>query len=211
MIYFFYGSDTEKIRAKAFAWVSATRLKAPDASYVRLGVDEIRDANLISIAGTQGLFFSKTLALIDDPFAKKDTGETLFSHLEMLAESPNPIAILAPSIHSAHAKKIEAKAVKTFSLQKSEKTAKGFNAGLTNALSSGKSVLLWTELTKAFRAGDAPEMLHGLLHWKARELMQKGSMRGRILSRELIELLSSSRTGKLPLKEALERFALTLS
>jgi hypothetical protein len=58
-------------------------------------------------------------------------------------------------------------------------------------------------------------MLHGLLHWKARDLMQKGG-RGwsdtetRTLSRTLIELLSDSRSGELSLDLALERFALSL-
>jgi len=58
--------------------------------------------------------------------------------------------------------------------------------------------------------------VHGLLHWKARDMMQKGGRawskeEARALSRELIELLSDSRGKDLPLKESLERFALSLS
>jgi hypothetical protein len=59
-------------------------------------------------------------------------------------------------------------------------------------------------------------MLHGLLHWKARDMMQKGGPKwtkqeARTLSRELIELLSDSRGGELSLGDNLERFALSLS
>ena len=52
----------------------------------------------------QGLFFSKSLVLIDDPFALKESGEVVLASLKALKESVNPIAILAPKVHAAHAK-----------------------------------------------------------------------------------------------------------
>lgn len=217
MIYLFHGTDAAKVRQKAFAWVAAARAKQPDAAYVRLEGRDITEANLFELAGTQGLFFTKTLALIDDPFALKEEGELLVEHLAMLAASENPIAILAPGLLAARAKKLEAKAEKVFVVDRAEKkAARGFNTALVNALAAKDGPALWTELQKAERAGDVPEMLHGLLHWKARDLMQKGggkwgSEGARRLSRDLIELLSDSRGGDLPLKEALERFALSLS
>jgi AmiR/NasT family two-component response regulator len=84
-----------------------------------------------------------------------------------------------------------------------------------NALSAKDGRALWKEIVKAYRQGDAPEMVHGLLHWKARDLMQKGSKvwapeEARKLSRDLIVLLSDSRGRDLPLGQALERFALSL-
>lgn len=211
MIYLFHGSDTAKVRAKAFAWLAAARAKQPDAAYVRLNSADITEANLEQVASTQGLFFSRTLALLDDPFAQKESGETLLEHLTLLADSENPIAILAPNLLAARVKKIEAKATKTFTEDlKEKKPVRGFNGALVEALASRNGPLLWKELVKAERLGDAPEMLHGLLHWKARDLMQKGNPHGRKLSRELIALLSDSRSGELPLALALERFALTL-
>jgi hypothetical protein len=215
VIYLFHGSDAGKARAKAFAWIAAARAKQPDAGYLRLGADELTEANLAQIAGTQGLFFKRTLALIDDPFALKDAGETLLEHIDMLASSENPIAILAPNLLAARAKKFEAKAEKVFVADGSAKEKRGFNSALVNALAAKDGPTLWKELAKAERAGDAPEMLHGLLHWKARNLMEKGggkwgSADARKLSRDLIELLSDSRSGDLPLRESLERFALSL-
>src|SRR5262249_8323443 len=111
---------------------------------------------------------------------------------------------------------IEAKAEKSFVSDRTEKVeARGFNGALVNALAAKDGPLLWKELVKAMREGDAPEMLHGLLHWKARDMMQKGSPRwgkdgARRLSVSLIELLSDARGGDLSLKESLERFALSL-
>ncbi|HEY4522942.1 MAG TPA: hypothetical protein VJK73_01055, partial [Candidatus Paceibacterota bacterium] len=67
----------------------------------------------------------------------------------------------------------------------------------------------------ALRKGDAPEMLHGLLHWKTRDLMEKGSrawkpQETRALSLSLISLLQNSRRKGLDLSQSLERFALSI-
>lgn len=216
MIYLFYGSDTNKARAKAFAWVAAARAKAPDAYYARLEAGETDSSALHEALGMQGLFFSKTLILLDDPFSETEAGEAVLEMLPQLAESPNPVAVLAPKLLAARAKKFEAAGAKLFEVNFTEKkTARGFNSALVNALAAKDGAALWKELQKAGRAGDVPEMLHGLLHWKARDLMQKGSrawspQEARILSRELIELVSASRSGDLPLGPALERFALSL-
>ena len=215
MIYFFHGSDTAKIRAKAFAWVTATRKKAPDAPYLRIAADAVSSEALAEGAGAAGLFFAKTLVLVDDPFSLKGSGETVLDALPMLAKSENPIAILAPKLHPAHAKKIEAKAEKMFKTDAEEKFERGFNAALVNAVAAKDGKALWKEIALALREGDAPEMLHGLLHWKARDLMQKGGRawtreEARALSMSLIELLSDSRRGDLELSATLERFALSV-
>jgi DNA polymerase III delta subunit len=216
MIYLFHGSDAARTRAKAFAWIAAARAKAPEAPYARLMPEQISESSLASLASSQGLFFAKSLALIDDPFASSETAEILLESLSMLADSQNPIGILAPKLSAAQLKKIEPKAEKVFVVDATEKkTARGFNSGLVNALGAKNGPLLWTEIAKAFRQGDVPEMVHGLLHWKARDLMQKGSRvwsekESRDLSIALIELLSDSRSGDLELAPALERFALSL-
>lgn len=216
MLYLFTGSDSEKVRAKAFQWVAAARAKAPEAPYVRLNASEISEETLGEAAGSQGLFFSKTLVLLDDPFAESTTGELVLERLTILSESPNPIAILAPKLLATRIKKLEAKAEKVFIHDlKAKPPARGFNTALVGALSAKDGGGLWKELMIAQRNGDAPEMLHGLLHWKARDMMQKGSPKwGRVgarkLSLTLIELVSDSRAGELSLKENLERFALSL-
>jgi hypothetical protein len=215
MIYLFHGSDTSKVRAKAFQWVEAVRTKAPDAVYIRLSSDNITEAVITDALSSQGLFFSKSLILLDDPFALSESGETVLELLNELAKSPNPVAILAPKLLAARAKKIEAKAEKVFKIDVTEKVVRGFNNGLVNALSSKDGAGLWKELQKAYRQGDAPEKVHGLLHWKARDMMQKGSPKwgkegARKLSRDLIVLVSDSRSGDLQLREGLERFSLSL-
>jgi DNA polymerase III delta subunit len=216
MIYLFHGSDVNKVRAKAFQWILAAREKAPEAVYIRIEADDLTPESLSSALSAQGLFFSRTLVLLDDPFSESASAELILEMVKQLASSPNPIAILAPKLLATRLKKIESHAEKVFEVNAVEKkAARGFNSALVNALGAKDGASLWKEIIKAERAGDVPEMLHGLLHWKARDIMQKGSRNwsareARGLSRSLIELVSESRNGSLELGLALERFALSI-
>ncbi|MDP2655153.1 MAG: hypothetical protein Q8P17_01155, partial [bacterium] len=117
----------------------------------------------------------------------------------------------------AKAKKFIAKAKMEYKYDKPAvpEDKRGFNGNLVNALASRSREKLWLEINRALRAGDAPEMLHGLLQWKARDLMEKGSRawkpeESRRLSLNLIELLQSSRRGGLDLSLFLERWSLSV-
>ncbi|HEY0011010.1 MAG TPA: hypothetical protein VGB97_03860 [Candidatus Paceibacterota bacterium] len=216
MLYLFHGSDVHKVRAKAFQWVAAARAKAPDAYYVRLDAGQVSEESIHEALAMQGLFFSKTLVLLDNPFEDKASADTVLGLLPELQASPNIVAVLAPKLIPARVKKVEAHAEKTFKIEAVVKAARGFNTGLVNALAQKNGEVLWREIIKAYREGDAPEQLHGLLHWKARDLMKRGGGAwgedgARRLSRDLIELLADSRGKDLELSLALERFALSLS
>lgn len=215
MIYLFHGNDVAKARAKAFAWIQAARTKAPDAFYIRLQGSQITKEALTNAISAQGLFFAKSLILLDDPFGDEEAGATVSEMLELLAASENPVGILAPKLLAARAKKLEAAATKVFKEDAAPKRERGFNSALVNALGAKDGKTLWKEIVKAEREGDVPESIHGLLHWKARDLMQKGDRNwkkeeARVLSRTLIEMVSSARSGDLPLGPSLERFALSL-
>lgn len=215
MIYLFHGSDAGKVRAKAFSWVAAARAKAPDAAYIRLQGSQITESAVRDAISAQGLFFAKSLILIDDPFADEEAGETVLSLLDVLAASENPVGIVAPKLLTARLKKIEAKAAKVFKEDAVARKDRGFNSALVNALGSKDGAGLWKEIVKAEREGDVPESIHGLLHWKARDMMQKGNTKwgrdgARDLSLALILLVSDARSGDIQLGPSLERFALSL-
>lgn len=231
MIYLFHGSDIEKVRTKAFEWVAKARAKEPNLAYVRLAREELTSAALEDAALSGGLFVQRLLILIDDPFPsaraateEDDGGEAagstvLEDHVDVLAASDNAIIILAPKLSSAKAKKLAAKAKVEYKYdlpaQAGKPDVRGFNSALVNALAAKSREKLWLEVNRALHAGDAPEMLHGLLHWKARDLMEKGSRgwepsEARAFSLALIELLQNSRRGRADLAESLERFALSV-
>lgn len=216
MIYLFYGTDAGKVRAKAFQWVRAARDKAPDAGYVRLGEDELTSERLNDALTAQGLFYTRMLVVLDDPFSNAETSELLFNRLDDLVSSPNPVAIIAPKLALPRVKKLEPVATKVFVFDRVATPGRGFNSGLADALAARNAPLLWKEIVVAQRTGDPPEMIHGLLHWKARQLMTKGGRgwtkdEARSLSIKLIALLSSSRKGDAPLTEQLEYFALSIT
>ena len=228
MIYLFHGSDVEKVRTKAFAWVAAARAKEPNLAYARLSREELTSAALEDVASSGGLFVKRLLILIDDPFPAAGVvpeGEdddavmvsVLDDHLDELAESDNAIVLLAPKLAAVKVKKFVAKAKVEYRFDKpaAAEGGRGFNSAFVNALANRSRAALWLELNRALSAGDAPEMLHGLLHWKARDLMSNGSrawssQESRQLSLDLIELLQSSRRGGIPLSLALEQFALSI-
>ena len=228
MIYLFHGSDVDKVRAKAFAWVAAARAKEPNLAYVRLAREELNAASLQDVAQSGGLFVSRLLVLLDDPYQQmrgvsgddeeeEEKPSALDGQLDALAASDNAIVILAPKLVATKAKKLVVKAKVEYKFDKpaAAEGGRGFNSALVNALASRSRTALWLEINRALAAGDAPEMLHGLLHWKARDLMEKGSRtwtreESRKLSLNLIELLQSSRRGGLDLPRALEKFALSV-
>lgn len=230
MIYLFYGSDVEKVRTKAFAWVAAARAKESNLAYVRLAREELTPAALEDAASSGGLFVKRLLVLLDDPFpttrvaSDEDDGEeesvassVLEDYLDQLAASDNAIVIVAPKLAAPKAKKLVTKAKVEYKFDKTvaREDTRGFNNALVNALANRSREKLFTEINRALHAGDAPEMLHGLLHWKARDLLEKGGAKwspaeSRELSLHLIELLQDSRRGGLDLSLALEKFALSI-
>ena len=232
MIYLFYGSDAEKARRKAFDWVAAARKKEPNLAYARLAREELTDATLLDAAQAGGLFVKRLLVLIDDPYPKaraaseeeggeeKENVNVLDEHIDALADSDNAIVILAPGLLAAKAKKLSAKAKAEYKYDlpaQAGKPVRAFNSNLVNALAERKREKLWLEINRALRAGDPPEMLHGLLHWKARDLMDKSDLskkwspaEARALSLNLITLLQDCRRKSLDLSESLERFALEI-
>ncbi len=238
MIYLFYGSDSEKVRRKAFEWVAAARNKEPNLAYVRLAREEMTANMLLEAVTSNSLFAKRTLTLLDDPYPPARGGSAhdgnvdesedeenqatatsvLDEYIDMLADSENAIVILAPKLLATKAKKLVAKAKieYKFDAPVTQEFKRGFNSGLVDALGAKNREKLWLEVVRALRAGDAPTMIHGLLHWKARDLMDKGSRQwkpteARALSLSLISLLQNSRRKGLDLSESLERFALKVT
>ncbi len=206
MIYLFHGSDVGKTRTKAFEWVAAARKKEPNLAYFRLASEELTSETLEDSAFSGGLFVKRLLILIDDPFQEEGSANILEEQIDNLAASDNAVVILAPKLAATKAKKIIAKAKMEYKYDAPAalEDKRGFNANLVNALATRSREKLWLEVNRALREGDAPEMLHGLLHWKARD------MRDRQLSLSLISLLQTSRRSGMDLSLSLEKFALSI-
>jgi hypothetical protein len=231
MIYLFYGTDVEKVRRQAFSFIEAARKKQPALAYVRLARGDLSRETLEDAVSAGSLFVSRLLVLIDDPFPpsrrsvedddneeEKISSDGLIEEsIDSLARSDNAIVLLAPKLSVARAKKIVPKAEKEYKFDTvaTRDETRGFNSGLVNALGGHDGQKLWLEIARALIAGDALEQIHGLLHWKARNILEKGSRSWRTdeaheLSMNLISLLMTSRRTGADLSESLERFALSI-
>lgn len=224
MIYLFTGSDEARVRTKAFAWIEKARAKEPQLAYIRLAKADITSSSLADIAESQGLFVRRLLAVLDDPYGKMSSGDdersastVLDEQVSALAQSDNAILVIAPRLTASQLKKLERHAKLVYRFDQAEaRIERGFNMRLVQALAERSREKLWLEIVRALRAGDAPEMIHGILHWKMRDLIAKGDRRWSehellALSRKCILLLSSARRRGIPLEYALEQFALSLS
>ncbi len=98
---------------------------------------------------------------------------------------------------------------------KAEKKERGFDPfGLTFALGARDKKKLWLGLMQAFRAGEKPEAVAGLLHWKVRNELERASGTKKeelsTISRRLVFMYHDSHRGAGDLELLLERFALNL-
>lgn len=220
MMYVFTGTDEHSVRDHAFLWIAAAQKKEPNLTYVRLAGGELDDATFELIIGSGALFVNRLLVLIDDPYATStinSSREMLDARLDELAHTNNAIVIIAPRHGNTNQKTLLEKATKVYVFDKKITGAseRKFNSALVNALGERSPGKLWLEVVYAFRAGDAPEMIHGLLHWKARELMKKGSRawtptQARSLSLAILAVLGDSRRAGSDLSLDIERFALSI-
>ncbi len=221
MIYLFTGSDNNSVRTHTFSWIAAAKEKEPQLTYVHLMPNELSNENFEFIIGAGSLFVNRLLVLLDDPYniteSTIDTRKALTAHIDALAATNNAIVIIAPKRTGFPPDAISTKARKVyiFNTKKDEQKHRVFNSALINALASRNASVLWLEIIRAVRAGDTPEMIHGLLHWKARDIMKKGSRmwtpaQARSLSLALISVLGNSRRTGSNLSLNIERFALSI-
>jgi len=220
MLYVFTGTNEHSVREHAFLWVATAQKKEPHLTYVRLDGDEIDESAFELIIGSGALFVNRLLVLIDDPYATSVSAlsrEMLNAHLDELAHTNNAIVIIAPRRGNTNQKPLLEKAIKVYVFDKKTTGAleRKFNSALVNALGERNPEKLWLEIVRAFRAGDTPEMIHGLLHWKARELIKRGSRmwtraQARSLSINILSVLGNSRRTGSDLSLDIERYALSI-
>jgi DNA polymerase III delta subunit len=212
MIHFLYGTDTEKAR----------RALGKELGQVTKGewVVRITDAHTLadlhSALQGGGMFGGTCVTVFDTVLGggQEDMRETLVRALEGLRDSGERFYILEGSLDAATRKHVEkfAEKVEKFDAPKKEKDNSIF--ALANALQRGDKKALWMGLMREFGKGGAPEALHGLLFWGAKQMLLKArapeeSRRAQSLVAELAELPHLARRRGEDLEYALERFVLS--
>ena len=129
--------------------------------------------------------------------------------LAAMAAALDTYVLVEAALDAATRKQIEKYAEKSerFDVPKTHEDKTIF--ALANALQRGDKKALWVGLMREYAKGSAPEAVHGLLFWGAKQLcLREDSPRARALVSRLALLPHTARRAGEDVGYALERFAL---
>lgn len=211
MLYLFTGSDREKIRAAAS--VLTARVAGDTGDILRVtdahALEDIRAA-----LQSGGMFASGSArAVVLDSVVSGGSGEARLlveDALAAMAEAADTFILIEGVLDAATRKQLEKHAAKSerFDLPKVAEDKTIF--ALANALQRGDRRALWVGLMREYAKGSAPEAVHGLLFWGAKQLcLREDSPRSRSLVSTLALLPHEARRRGEDMSYALERFVLS--
>ncbi len=211
MLYVISNPDHSLAREKAAALVASLKHKRPDASLVSLDHESATAAALESLTATQGLFAPKIIVRLDVTGASSEEVEEIAESAKECAESENIFVVSTGKLTVKNAKAFEKYAEKlTVADAKPKKEESGFPFAFAQSLTGSKTrlfALYHEELGK----GAEPEALHGVLFWKAKQMLAKdGGTGARRIARGLVDVYHRSRRGDGELRLLLEKFILSL-
>jgi hypothetical protein len=207
MIHLYLGTDRNKARAAMSADVTKA---AKGAEVIRITDAHAVDDLHAALRGG-GMFGGKRVLVFEGVCTNPDLCDTLLGALASVEEEAfiyeeKPLADLRKKLEK-HAGTIE-----KFDAPKKERSTDIFM--LANALKRGDKKALWVGYMQEVGKGNAPEMVHGLLFWAAKDMLLKAGSNAAARTRaaklvaELAELPHESRRRGEDLEYALERFAL---
>lgn len=185
------------------------------------GADVVRitDANsladLNAVLSGRGMFSEKQVVVLDGVFANDEMKNVVLDLPPRLKESDEPIFILEEKLDAQTRKVLEkhAEVSKRFDAEKEKERSEIFT--LAYALKGGDKKRLWVEYQRALSRDEAPEAIHGVLFWGAKQalLAARGAkdkeQAGKLIA-ELAELPHEARRQGVELEYALERYVLGL-
>ena len=186
--------------------------KVKDAEEIKW--DAMSSDELLSLASMQSMFGgAQTFLLVGALNSERQ--EEFLDIAEALVESPHTFIFEEEKLLKASTIALEKAGAKIEVVKKTAAKERGFDPfGLTFALASRDKKKLWLGLTASLAAGEKPEAIAGLLHWKVRQELERatGAKRKSLinLSRQIVFMYHDSHRGAGSLDLLLERFALTL-
>lgn len=162
-----------------------------------------------------GMFGEKRVVIFDGVFANEEMRSLVLDALSRIGKSDEPFYILEekPDAETRRALEKHAEVAEKFEIKKEKKGGEIF--ALAYALRRGDKKALWVALQRALLRDEAPEAIHGVLFWGAKQVLlaaRKGSpehRRGAALVAELAELSHEARRQGFGLEYALEHYILS--
>jgi len=205
MMYLYIGTDREKARAKM----------ATDIARVAKGADIIRitDAHTLDDMAAAlrggGMFANKRVLVFENTNANPEMRGMLLDALE--EGIADPVFIFEEKPLAAGKKRFEKYAERVEKFDSPKKERDGSIFAIANALRAGDKKALWVSYMREIAKGGAPEAIHGVLFWGAKDAFLKSGgkdARTRRLVAELAVLPHEARRRGEDLEYALERFVL---
>ncbi|MBI2612972.1 hypothetical protein HYW59_04185 [Candidatus Kaiserbacteria bacterium] len=213
MLYVFSGTDREKARAEMN---KALRQAQGKREVIRItDANSLDDLNAALSGG--GMFGGKRVVILDGVFANEEMRNVVLDALQRIKESEDIFFVLEEKPDADTRKKLEkhAETVKKYDLPAGRQAREGGGIfALAYALKGGDKKRLWVEYQRALSRDEAPEAIHGVLFWGAKDayLKSSGNAReraGRLVA-ELAELPHEARRRGFELEYALERYILSV-
>jgi DNA polymerase III delta subunit len=185
MLYFIYGDDKEKARAKTQDLIGSLQKKKPDAAFFKVTTENFSESELEGLMGGQGLFENKYIVFFDSVFENKEFKESIGGKLKEIAQSANVFIFLEGKMEKKMLEKVEkhAEKVQEFSNEKKEGRTfgtgggKDFNLKEFNIFSLGEAFgnrdrkNLWVIYQKALMRDLPSEEIHGILFWQWKSMV----------------------------------------
>ncbi len=211
MLYFYSGTDREKVRAALGA--ATEKLSDKTSRIVR-----ITDANTwadlqVALQGA-GMFGDLRIVVLDGTLENEEMRDFLIESLRSLKESEEHFFILEEKPDADTRKRIEKYAEKSERFDSAAKKKDSSVFGLANSLAQRDKRALWLNYQKELAKGTAPEAIHGVLFWGVKDAFLKARAgdsqeRAKKLLAILAELPHEARRRGEDLEYALERFVLS--
>jgi DNA polymerase III delta subunit len=206
MMYLYIGTDRERARAKMNADVAKA---AKGAEIIRITDAHALDDLAAALRGG-GMFANKRVLVFENTNVNPEMREVLLDALE--EGVADPVFIFEEKLLVAEKKRFEKHAEKVEKFDAPKKERDGSIFAIANALRAGDKKALWVSYMEEIAKGGAPEAIHGVLFWGAKDAFLKSGgkdSRTKRLVAELAALPHEARRRGEDLEYALERFVLS--
>jgi len=239
MLYFLYGTDTKKARAKLHELLDILKKKKPIAEVFRIESEQWDNTQFEELLWGQGLFEQKYIVVFDHVLESAEAKERIVHFLKEVAASDNMFICIENTIDAPTLKKLQKHAYKVeqFEEKKNSSAPEVFNMfSLTDAFGARDKKKLWVLYRQALDAGAGPEEIQGMLFWQLKSMIiasQSGSAEAaglkpfvyqkakgyaqrfsleelQMMSGQFVDMYHNARRGLLDMDIALEKFVLEM-
>lgn len=212
MLYLFTGTDRKKAHAAMHA---ALKKEASRASVVRID-DSNTAADLQAALAGGGMFDPPAggrAIILDSVCANEEMRTIVLDALPAVKDSADAVFVLEEKPDAAARKRLEKYAERAERYDAVKRKERSDIFALANAVRRGDKKNAWLRYQEALMRNEAPEAVHGMLFWGAKDMFLKArssteKKRAASFVAELAELPHEARRRGEELDYALERFLL---